>query len=915
MNRVTISVRRLGPVAAIVLTGFALSLILFTIVGSLEEKDAKAAFHAVAQERFHKIRTNVTLTIDDLDSMGDFYDCSHSVERSEFARYAQSLLRQNDAIQSVEWVPRVSGRERHALEQAVSQEIQRGFHITERGGLSSVVVAGEREEYFPIAFIEQRQFNGRLVGFDLASDAARKEALERAVDTGEITATGRIVVIGSANGEYCIRAFRPVYRVTAIPADKEARRPVLRGLVSAAMRVADLLDPHEERGQDRDTGLNIAAFDWDAQPGERLLYPRNARFDAVTDLPNGLRATTSIEVGGHTWEIVAYPRSDAFAPVRRSSWLVLCGGILLTLVLAAYQNLSANRRLAIERTVAERTAALQSAMQRLESAGEALKRSGARYRALVELSPESILLGRAGRVTAANRAAVKLFRVDGEQQLLGQGMTDLLQPDSSGTAGELNQMFGAERQAGPFEWPIVRADNSNVEVEVACFSFQDDDGLTAQAVVRDISERKRVQAQLIKAKQLAEEANRAKSQFLAMMSHEIRTPMNGVIGMAGLLLTTSLSSEQRRYAEVVRSSGQHLLGILHDILDFSKIEAGKLDLESTDFDLLATLHDVVDMLAIKAREKGFGLSCRIAPSVPSLLRGDPGRLRQVLVNLVGNAIKFTERGAVTVRVESIAADERSATLQFEVTDTGIGIAPDRVDALFSPFVQADSSTTRRHGGTGIGLAISKELVTKMGGQIGVDTAPGKGSTFRFTAVFAKQAEKSAAPQAPGDQELRRQVEILQLRRDARILVAEDNEINREVSLEMLRQLGFQADAVEDGAQALDALQRMDYDLVFMDCEMPVMDGYEATRRIRAEKAVRNPKVPVIAVTADVTPDSRAECLASGMDDYLSKPVWPSELAAVLIRWLIPDVSGGPAGCRSQRPDEAACLPGRSRGGV
>jgi PAS domain S-box-containing protein len=901
MNHLTESVRRFFPAAGLLAGGLTLSVILFAFVCGEEESDAKAGFHAVAQERFHQIHTQVTLTLDDIDSLGYFFDCSHTVERGEFARFGQSLRRQNKAIHSVDWIPLVPQRVRQAFEKDASQAGFPGYRITEFGS-KGIVAARPRSRYFPVWFLEPFQNHERSFGYDVASDAIRREALDQAVDTGGLAATRRLILVEHTADEYGIRVFRPIYAARSEPVEREGRRKALRGVVSGVLRVDDLLNPSEPRGG---SGLNITAFDWDAPAGQRLLYPKDAGFDAVTDLPDGWRATTSVDFAGHTWEIVAYPGPQAFAPIRRSSGLILGGGILLTLMLTAYVNLSANRRIAIECTVKERTAELQSALERLESTSAALKRSGKRYRALVELSPEAMLIGRERLVTAANQAAVKFFRVAGEQDLLGKTLPEMLQPDSPAATQELRRIFGTECRVGPFEWQIVREDQSAVEVEVAGFSFQDDDGLTAQAVVRDISERKRVQSQLVKAKELAEDANRAKSQFLAMMSHEIRTPMNGVIGMAGLLLNTSLTAEQRRYAEVVRASGQHLLGILNDILDFSKIEAHKLEFETVDFDLRATLHDTIEMLSIKAQEKQLQLSYETPTSVPSLLRGDPGRLRQVLVNLIGNAIKFTERGSVSVRVELAGEREGEVALRFEVADTGVGIPSARVHALFSPFVQADGSTTRRHGGTGLGLAISKELVARMGGQIGLQTELGKGSKFWFTALFEKQAGHDAAAVTVEDPELRRQLEILQLRRDARILVAEDNEINLEVSLVMLDQLGLHAKGVPDGMKVLETLHRDDYDLVLMDCEMAGMDGYESTRRIRTGGSVRNPNIPIVALTAETSPEVREQCLACGMNDFLSKPVWPNDLAAMLIRWLPAGVTAEPDGCHLPPPSAAA----------
>jgi PAS domain S-box-containing protein len=567
---------------------------------------------------------------------------------------------------------------------------------------------------------------------------------------------------------------------------------------------------------------------------------------------------------------------------------------------------------------------------------------------LADLPDPMLGVDRHGIVRFANPQAERLFTRP-RAELLGRQCDELIRdPAAAGPErpSEWHETLlnGSLRAMGStLELAAVRSGGSEVPVEVTLSLVGTEDGLWLIAAIRDVTRRKRAEEAMAAqeeavraARDAALETSRLKSQFLANMSHEIRTPMNGVLGLAHLLLKTRLDAQQRRYLLALHDSAQNLLQIINDILDLSKVEAGKLELESVEFDLRQEVQAIIDLLSSGARDKGLALSLQVLWQVPETVSGDPIRLRQVLMNLVGNAIKFTDEGEVRIRVRP-GLDGR---LRFEVSDTGIGIDPAARPSLLDPFTQADASTTRRFGGTGLGLAISRQLIELMGGFLDYESEVGTGSIFWFEIPLRQPAAASAraalsgprapdrpgagaaprAPDRPGaaggpaamspavrlDPRLLRGLpegvfaEVPRLpaaalpggrpvldgaarRSPDRALVVDDSPINQLVAKDLLEGMGFTVDVVASGKEAIGAAAACSYDLILMDCLMPIMDGFEATRQIRlGEEPGR--RTPIVAITAAAMDGDRERCLGAGMDDYVTKPVTPQLFAAAVSRY-------------------------------
>lgn len=517
-----------------------------------------------------------------------------------------------------------------------------------------------------------------------------------------------------------------------------------------------------------------------------------------------------------------------------------------------------------------------------------LRESEEKYRLLFEQSEDPMWVIYDNLFMIANEAAARTLgytSVDELCRLHPSKLSPEYQPDGDTSFDKANRMMEIAYRQGyhRFEWEHRRKNGQRFPVEVSLtrIPFQHHDAL--YCVWRDISEQKQTLQTLDQARREAESATKSKSEFLANMSHEIRTPMNAILGMTELALQSDLNERQKNYIGKARLSAKHLLGIIDDILDYSKIEAGKLVLEESDFALTEIVDNLMNLLRFTADERGVRISTDLGADVPTLLKGDALRLGQVLINLAGNAVKFShEGGEVRIGVALREQSETEALLAFSIEDQGIGISRQQLETLFQPFTQADGTTSRKYGGTGLGLVISKNLVEKMGGEIKATSRENVGSTFSFSVPLKKQPVRSQ----PSDKEKTvgpNPDDAVKILAGRRVLLVEDNAFNRELAVELLSKRGIRVETPNNGREALERLSNEDYDAVLMDCQMPEMDGYEATRRLRQQEKYK--LLPIIALTAHAMKGDREKAMDAGMNDYITKPIDTKLMLSTLAKWV------------------------------
>jgi len=611
------------------------------------------------------------------------------------------------------------------------------------------------------------------------------------------------------------------------------------------------------------------------------------------------------QIASHTEEFSLTERQKGEKALTRAWQAILAIGTVAAFIFLGLSFLiirAINRQV---REISQANQELEARSQELMRSQKALQESEAQYRGIFHAAGDAFLIfDKTGRIVEVNKAACVLYGYT-DDAFQGLSGWDIVHHDYHALFAQFLQ--GQANAPEDFtELVNLCADGEAFHVELRGTDIPLMNAMHRMAVVRDISERKKTEILLLE-KYRAEVANRAKSDFIAKLSHEIRTPMNGIIGMTELLQETTMDDNQRFLVQTISSETNSLLGLINDILDFSKIEAGKLMIEQIPFDLAQLFADFSAGMALRAKQKGLRFSSSFSPAVPAWVKGDPGRLRQILMNLATNALKFTSQGEITIKAEQLAEIGEKTKVCFTVTDTGIGIPKEKQAAIFASFTQADDSTTRKYGGSGLGTTIAKQLTELMGGDISLRSKEGVGSSFSVTLDLARHTPQPA--------DLAEKVRERDEPRGAgmEILLVEDYPTNQQVVMRHLQKMGHRIDLAENGHVAVEAFARKPYDLILMDIEMPVMDGYKATAAIRkleqdAPRPAPDSRVPAVAMTAHALKGMREECLAVGLDDYLAKPVLKKDLLAMVAKW-----TKGRPGSDEQAAPATGATPVASRG--
>ena len=987
-------------IAGVLVCAFSVFLVVWLNVSQAERDFERQA--ATVQETIAQRLGSLDAV---LVSLVGLHQASDALSQAQFTAFTQELLGSYAYIGSIAYLKKITHAELPAFIQERRDLGFPQFEVTMRRENGQLTTVTPRPFYTPVSALEPLDpRSARFLGYDVYSDPPLATAAQQAVISGQIAASRPTDLF---HGDRGITVYKAVYQGRYAPQSPERRKALLEGVMALELP-GDQVDEIAHTYPDYDIALFHEHFSQDDFRGRLYRQERIEPPDLVLPWwPPFIYRRTLMTYGQ---PLVLLVTQRVGIDIIRGWHLVLAVTVPLFFLILLFWALR-NRRIA-------HIAALKAQLAIIEEEK--------RFKDFAETAADWFWeLDADLRFTYLSEHSRKMTGVSPDE-LIGSTWQEALaaRAPEAETPAHYFQLLDSRQPFRDAEFAWLCPDGTSVILRNSGKLSIDENGTCQgyRGTTTDVTEYKQAEEALREAKEAAEDAAQAKSTFLATVSHEIRTPMNGVIGMTGLLMDTDLDPEQWEYVDTIRRSGDVLLTLINELLDFSKIEAGKLDLEIIDFGLPTAVEDVLELLTEQAAAKNLELACLIPPQIPAWVQGDPGRLRQILTNLVGNALKFTESGEVAVRLSCVEDSATEIVLRFEVADTGIGISPDVQTRLFQAFSQADASTTRKYGGTGLGLAISQRLTHILGGEIGVESEAGRGSTFWFTARLAKASTPAPPPNidasvqgckvlcvddndtnrlnlalqldswsmkvdcadngisalaqlqaaqrhgspynlalldmhmphmtglelaheiksdpaladvrlifmgAVGQRNLSNtlanpriaatltkpirqsqlydsivtalgtsaELRLMKQRQQqknnippdlqAKVLLAEDSIVNQKVAVRMLEKLGCRIDTVANGREAVEAVTNIVYDLLFMDCRMPEMDGYDATAAIRTHEAATGDHIPIIAMTANAMREDREQCLQAGMDDYVSKPVTAEKLHSILMKWTQP----------------------------
>jgi len=814
-----------------------------------------------------------------LNAAASLFQSTEEVNRREFGAFVRHLFHAFKGIQALEFSQVVTNLQRHEFESTIRKEGFSDFHITERDKDKNLIPAAQRDRYVVVNFVEPMKGNEKIFGFDTFSDASRKQTFNQAIDSGKLTFTPKLTLVQEHGTQSGVLAILPVYRNNMAHNTVEEKRANIQGFIVGVFRIGDMLDAALK--EINHENLAIQLFDISSYDEPVVLFETHEMSERSLNENNAFNMT----LGDRVWQMKisatkAYLENhDELSANHIHSnfaWHILLMGLIITSLIGSATLIITGRKMLLEDLIKIRTAELA--------------KSEENFRTMADATP--VLIWQADREAICfwfNQVWLDFVGRSLEEEV-GEGWLDGVHPEDIEHCFDIYHInfnlrlpirmeYRLKHHSGDYRWIL--------DTGIPRFNALGDfDGYIGSCI--DISEFKHTQKLMNEAKEAAEVLAQSKTDFLANMSHEIRTPMNAIIGLSQLALNVP-ANRQSDYLEKILGASETLLDILNDILDFSKLDSNAIKMEYASFNLDDLLNNLHNLFSVTARQKNIKFILDIDPLVRRELMGDALRLQQVLTNLLNNSIKFTQMGLVQLIVTLASQENEKIALTFSVIDTGIGMNEAQQKGLFQAFSQADTSISRRFGGSGLGLVISQKFVELMGGKITCESTPDLGSEFSFTVSFdiANSGKSSEAimPSPPKKTLAQRLADAAESLENVRVLLVEDTPLNQQVASEFLRNAKLDVTLADNGQAALELLEHNTFDVILMDIQMPVMDGLEATKIIR-----ENPKVshlPIIAMSAGVTLDEQEKCQSVGMSDFIPKPINPVQMLEKIKQNLIP----------------------------